>query len=139
MNSASPVIGILVDYIGDQTKPIPPLAFVLSATDVDALNAGRTAMAVKHVPPRVYICTNDELEMLARMTSSVRMNAMRLTQAAPTFAVTIARRAAPKAAPEAVRFEVDPGGSVSMLEAMQTVVRNVEGRQGLKQFLRLAQ
>lgn len=133
MTTANDVTGILIEYVGEQTKPTPPLAFVLSEEHLGDLNAGRTPMAVKMLPPRVHICSRDELAALASAAVNAESGGALGKRAVPVFTVTVARGGRSRIE----QIHVDSLGAPGMLGAMHTALRNAEARQALLTFRKL--
>jgi len=130
MTTQKDVTGVLVDYVGEQTKPTPPLAFVLSPEHLSDLNAGRTPMAIEMLPPRVQVCTREELAGLAAAAENARTGGAPGKRAVPVFLVTVAygeRR-------HIEQVHVDSLGAPPMLAAMHAALRNAEARQALQMF-----
>jgi hypothetical protein len=130
MTTANDVTAILIEYVGEQTKPTPPLAFVLFPAHLGDLNAVRTPMAVEMLPPRMLICSQDELAALASAAASAKTGGGgHGKHAVPVFTVTVGRRDRSH-----IQIHVDSLGAPAMLAAMHTALRSVEARQALQMF-----
>ncbi len=90
MSAARDVTGILVQHIGEQKKTIPPLAFMLAPEHVQTPNTFRMPLAIKHLWPRVYICTADELGAMAAVREALDVSGDQVEKKqAPKFATAI--------------------------------------------------
>ncbi|HEX8155362.1 MAG TPA: hypothetical protein VF698_19670, partial [Thermoanaerobaculia bacterium] len=114
-------VAILVEYIGEQTKPILPVAFVADPAHLAQLDTGRDAFDVQNLPPRVCICTADELEQLAAAATSAVTQAGTETQSDPTLAVTIAQTS--DVVQTWLRGQIGRTEAAALLEALRASVR----------------
>jgi len=128
---------IFVEYIGEQTKPILPLAFVTDRVDVAQLDAGRDAFDIQNLPPRICICTPDELERLASVANEITAAPAAKANKKdfdPTLAITVVRRTETNV-PRVARTEVGRADAPSLLHSLRSSVRDTRTHKMIESLL----